>query len=335
MNTIRITDVTLTTVPFVKQKEALMFCRLMLEIGISRIEMTSSAYRMIEGKIEPGFVSLQVASLEEFVFFKGRGVRTFCINVGSRALKHICSLCNSGTELTLILPYQAKDSESTLYSETSNSNIYFRLCGFDHVMSGDYSSTFAALTGQFGQTVCFDPGNANFTATAAALEFLHTGGERICTSFCGFGRHAATEQLLQALNLMEGSAFNLTCLPRLRSVFEKITNLKLPEDQPVIGSDIFVYESGIHADGIGKSPKTYEPFEPCSVGANRSLAIGKHSGKSAIRQKLLEAGITPQEAFLPALNRAVREQSEQLGRGLSDSEFIRLYNCLCGETRDI
>jgi 2-isopropylmalate synthase len=61
----------------------------------------------------------------------------------------------------------------------------------------------------------------------------------------------------------------------------------------VVGANAFAHESGIHQDGVLKHRETYEIMraEDVGWGANR-LSLGKLSGRSAFRSRLLELGIT-------------------------------------------
>ena len=59
----------------------------------------------------------------------------------------------------------------------------------------------------------------------------------------------------------------------------------------VIGTNMFAHESGIHADGVIKNPKTYEVFSPDEVGLVRQIVVGKHSGARRIELKFDEYGI--------------------------------------------
>src|SRR5699024_504731 len=54
----------------------------------------------------------------------------------------------------------------------------------------------------------------------------------------------------------------------------------------------FAHESGIHQDGVLKHRETYEIMAAEDVGwhANK-MVMGKHSGRSAFRSRLLELGI--------------------------------------------
>jgi 2-isopropylmalate synthase len=53
----------------------------------------------------------------------------------------------------------------------------------------------------------------------------------------------------------------------------------------------FAHEAGIHQDGMLKNSKTYEIMTPESVGVSESsLVMGKHSGRHAFKQKVIELG---------------------------------------------
>jgi 2-isopropylmalate synthase len=76
-------------------------------------------------------------------------------------------------------------------------------------------------------------------------------------------------------------------------------SLKLPAvpvapNKAIVGANAFAHEAGIHQDGILKNPLTYEIISPEAVGVpKRSLVLGKHSGRNALRAALVEIGYEP------------------------------------------
>ncbi len=136
--------------------------------------------------------------------------------------------------------------------------------------------------------------------------------------------------MLAALRVICKQPYRLERMPHLRTLFEEITGRKISAHAPVMGSEIFTYESGIHADGIEKNPKTYEPFPPEDVGRTRRLSIGKHSGKAALRVKLQELGVRLDDAELERMNTLVRAESTRLRRGFTDAELLNLEKSLHG-----
>jgi len=70
-------------------------------------------------------------------------------------------------------------------------------------------------------------------------------------------------------------------------------------NKAVVGANAFAHEAGIHQDGIIKNPLTYEIITPQTVGVpNRSLVLGKHSGRNALRLTLRDLGYEASDAEL-------------------------------------
>jgi len=73
------------------------------------------------------------------------------------------------------------------------------------------------------------------------------------------------------------------------------TGIAVQANKAIVGANAFAHESGIHQHGMLKFAGTYEIMTPESVGADQtdgrgSLVLGKHSGKAAYRQRLVEMG---------------------------------------------
>jgi len=99
----------------------------------------------------------------------------------------------------------------------------------------------------------------------------------------------------------------------------------VPVWKSIIGTNVFAHESGIHADGVIKNPKTYEIFSPCEVGLERQIVVGKHSGSRTLEMKFEEYGadITHEDAV--GLLPMVRTKAIELKRPLFDKELVELY----------
>jgi len=170
-------------------------------------------------------------------------------------------------------------------------------------------------------------------ATAAGLQAIHKGVDYVTTAFCGtdgiYGT-TALEELLLSIKVIMGAQVNgeLCLLSEMRDQYEKITYIKLPNNKPVIGRDIFKYESGVHVAGIDKNPVTYEPFMPEMVGMERKLSLGKHSGKNSINAKLKELGMDNNYSTLEIVKilDMVKSKSIRNKMELSDNDFIDICN---------
>ena len=70
-----------------------------------------------------------------------------------------------------------------------------------------------------------------------------------------------------------------------------ITGFTVQPNKAIVGANAFAHESGIHQDGMLKHNKTYEIMSPESIGLSKSkLVLGKHSGRHAFKEKLIEMG---------------------------------------------
>jgi len=65
-----------------------------------------------------------------------------------------------------------------------------------------------------------------------------------------------------------------------------ITGMSVQQNKAVVGGNAFSHESGIHQDGLLKSPQTYQLLNPEDIGLKGyQLILGKLSGKKALKEK--------------------------------------------------
>jgi D-citramalate synthase len=69
------------------------------------------------------------------------------------------------------------------------------------------------------------------------------------------------------------------------------SGIRVPNNKPVIGDNVFTQCAGIHADGDSKNKLYYNDLLPERFGREREYALGKTSGKSNIKQNLEAMGI--------------------------------------------
>ena len=69
----------------------------------------------------------------------------------------------------------------------------------------------------------------------------------------------------------------------------------------------------------------YEPYSPGEVGMDRKIIIGKHSGRSTIKQVLSDKGIEVDDESSSAILEIVRRTSVSLKRALSENELFYIY----------
>ncbi|HHW40420.1 MAG TPA: homocitrate synthase [Syntrophomonadaceae bacterium] len=167
-------------------------------------------------------------------------------------------------------------------------------------------------------------------ATANALAGVRAGARWVGVTVIGLGEragNAALEEVVMALKYLEGIDLNFKT-EKFREIAEYVSlasKRELPAWKPIVGSNMFAHESGIHADGALKDPRTYEVFRPEEVGLERQIVIGKHSGTAAIQAKFEEYGISLTKEEANDILARVRVAAVELKRPLFDKELVYIY----------
>jgi homocitrate synthase NifV len=167
-------------------------------------------------------------------------------------------------------------------------------------------------------------------ATANSLAGVKAGASMVGVTVNGLGERAGNAVLAEvAMSLKHLFNIDVNVKARdLREISEYValaSGRELPVCKPIIGTNMFAHESGIHADGVLKYPGTYEAIEPEEVGMQRQIVIGKHSGSAAIVMKFKEYGISLPETEAAALLPLVRSIAVDLKRPLFDKELMYAY----------
>ena len=167
-------------------------------------------------------------------------------------------------------------------------------------------------------------------AVANAIAGIHAGATWVNVTVGGLGEragNAALEEVVMALKYVEGLDLEFDT-KRFHEVVHYVMTAAgrtVPAWKPVVGSNVFTHESGIHVDGIIKNPKTYEVFAPEEVGLERQIMVGKHSGSRTIELKFAQYGIPISREDASLLMPLVRTKAIQVKRPLFDKELVALY----------
>jgi homocitrate synthase NifV len=167
-------------------------------------------------------------------------------------------------------------------------------------------------------------------AEANILAGFHAGAVWANTTIGGLGEragNAASEPLIMALQEIEGIQISqdTSQFTKLAQYVARAAARTLAPDKPIVGSNVFAHESGVHVDGLLKDSQTYEQYPPELVGNRRQIVIGKHSGKHAIAMKLALMGHHLDQSQQPALLQAVRTTAITQKRALTTQELETLY----------
>ena len=167
-------------------------------------------------------------------------------------------------------------------------------------------------------------------AVANAIAGIHAGATWVNVTIGGLGEragNAALEEVVMALKYVEGLDLEFDT-KRFHEVVHYVMTAAgrtVPAWKPVVGSNVFTHESGIHVDGIIKNPKTYEVFAPEEVGCERQIVVGKHSGSRTVELKFAQYGIPISREDASLLMPLVRVKAIEVKRPLFDKELVALY----------
>jgi len=151
-------------------------------------------------------------------------------------------------------------------------------------------------------------------AVANSLAAVKAGVRQIECTVNGIGEragNAALEEVAVALAVRKESfgvatKLKLDELYKSSKLLTEITGAAVAPNKAVVGANAFAHEAGIHQDGIIKNPLTYEIISPETVGVpSRSLVLGKHSGRHALRESLKELGYHPTDEQLSECYRRI------------------------------
>lgn len=172
-------------------------------------------------------------------------------------------------------------------------------------------------------------------AIANAIAGIKAGATYVNTTINGLGEragNAAFEELVMALKYIEGvdMGFNTTLFRALSEYVAEASSRILPTWKPIVGGNLFVYESESKASGVLVNPETYELFKEKDVGLERKVILGKYSGVSTIIYKLNTLGFKISRKEAEELAEIIRDKAVSLKRALFDSEIIDTYKSYKG-----
>lgn len=157
-------------------------------------------------------------------------------------------------------------------------------------------------------------------AIANSLAAVSAGASQVEGTINGIGEragNAALEEFAVALHIRKDfyqaeTRMNLKEISRTSSLVSKLTGMTVPANKAVVGRNAFAHESGIHQDGVLKEKSTYEIISPELVGLqNNSMVLGKHSGRHAFRNRLIEMGLAVPEEEINRLFAVFKELADR------------------------
>ena len=177
-------------------------------------------------------------------------------------------------------------------------------------------------------------------AIANAIAGIKAGATYVNTTINGLGEragNAAFEELVMALKFVEGVdlGFDTTLFRNLSEYVARASSRVLPVWKPIVGGNLFVYESEDKIKGIMADPETYELFKETDVGLERQYVLGKYSGVNSVTQKMKILGYKVNEKEAEELAEIIRDRTVGSKRSLFDSEIIDTYKEYKGSSKKV
>lgn len=144
-------------------------------------------------------------------------------------------------------------------------------------------------------------------AVANSLAAMEAGARQIECTINGLGEragNAALEEIVMAIRTRADyygvhTRINTHRLYPTSHLVSTITGMKVQRNKAIVGQNAFAHEAGIHQHGVLQERSTYEIMRPEDVGyVGQNLVLGKHSGRHAFRDRVVQLGFNPDEQAL-------------------------------------
>jgi len=183
-------------------------------------------------------------------------------------------------------------------------------------------------------------------AVANTIAAFENGASEAQTTIMGLGERAGNasfEETAMSLYALYGIPMNINT----RKIFPTAKliesycggKVRIGRLQPLIGQNAFAHESGIHAHGMIKHARVYEPITPELIGIRRSddvesivrhsIKLGKHTGGHALKAKLEEMGATATDEQFKKIYENVKRFGDK-GHEVLDEDFMAIVKDVLG-----
>jgi (R)-citramalate synthase len=133
-------------------------------------------------------------------------------------------------------------------------------------------------------------------STANVYESVRAGVHGVHTTVNGLGERAGNVPISSVVGVLNdhlGVKTNLdeSKLTKISRLVESFSGIRVPENKPLIGENVYTQTCGVHADGDSKADLYFNELMPERFGRQRKYALGKTSGKANIKKNLEELGL--------------------------------------------
>jgi len=139
-------------------------------------------------------------------------------------------------------------------------------------------------------------------AVANTLACINAGATQLECTINGIGERAGNSSLEEIVmnlhtrkDLYNGAYCNIDTkqIYRASKLIQTITGVSVSPTKAIVGDNAFAHEAGIHQHGVLANRSTYEIMTPQDIGIPKNkMVLGKHSGRHAFDDRLVELGYT-------------------------------------------
>lgn len=166
-------------------------------------------------------------------------------------------------------------------------------------------------------------------AVGSSFGAIEGGAEVIHTSINGIGErsgNAPIEPIMVGLKVLYGLdvPYNFKELKNVSDRVQEITQFKKPVNQPIVGDNVYVRESGIGVDLVLEKPLAMFALAPEMSGNTAGIVLGKKSGIKSVDVKLKQFNLKCDEDKKREILDAIKKFSIENKRIITDEEFINI-----------
>lgn len=172
-------------------------------------------------------------------------------------------------------------------------------------------------------------------AVANTLAGIKAGAKQAEVTINGIGErvgNAASEEVIMSLIARKDEFkkdigyINTKEIVNTSRLIEELSGIKVAYNKAIVGRNAFLHESGIHQDGLLKSPQTYQLLNPKDIGLDGyKLIIGKLSGKHALEERMRSIGIQASEEAIKGFAKFFKDHAAKK-KVITDDDIINLFD---------
>ncbi len=148
-----------------------------------------------------------------------------------------------------------------------------------------------------------------YMAASAGIQGLHT-------TVNGLGERAGNAPMTSVVAVLHDQLNIKTHIRedkiyQISKLVETYSSVRIPNNKPIIGDNVFTQCAGVHADGDSKGDLYVNALLPERFGRQREYALGKVSGRANIRKNIEELGIVLDEEAMDKVTKRIIELGDK------------------------